>query len=132
MEDLEKKIPGVLSPIAPKSPKIPSLAPTSQKSAIKQAEQLDSVNNKKLYMKQAKTMESASKNPMGFAKAEDEQLFHVIRHGQRITNDPMSASKIEEVYGNKDKMTKEGYETIQVKREKLVKESNGQWSLQEY
>lgn len=132
-EKLDKAtIPGVPSPKVPKPPKAPSLAPKSQKSAVKQIEQLKSPQMNELHMKQAKTMEASLKNPIAMTKDENEQTFHVTKDGSRITTDPIPKSHIDTHLGGQERLEQAGYNLVPVKRERLVKKPNGQWSIEEY
>jgi hypothetical protein len=140
MDDLEKAIIGIPSPTAPKLPKAPSLAPKSQKSVIKQAEQINTPQSKDLHMKQAKTMEAAAKNPMAMMKDEgvkpyispssEEPHYHVLQNGQRITSDPIPHSHIESKMGGVKRLESAGYTLAPVKKEHLTKSPNGQWKLE--
>lgn len=131
-DKLDKAIPGIPSPTAPKPPKVPSMAPTSKKSAVKQIEQLKSPQMNELHMKQAKTMEASLKNPMAMTKDENEQSFHVTKDGSRVTTEPIPLSHIDSHLGGKDRLEQAGYNLVPVKRERLVKQPNGQWSIEEY
>lgn len=131
-DKLDKAIAGVLAPTAPKPPKMPSLAPKSQKSTIKQLEQLKSPQMNELHMKNAKTVEASLKNPMAVTKSEDEECFHVMKGDSRVSSEPIPKSYIDSNLGGKDKLESAGYSLIPVKKERLVRKSNGQWALEEY
>ena len=132
-DKLEKaNIPGIPSAVAPKAPKTPSMAPTSQKSTVKQLEQIKSPQMNELHMKQAKTLETSMKNPMAMNKQEDEETFHISKDGARITTDPIPKSYIDSNLGGHEKLTQAGYSLIPVKRERLKKNPNGQWAIEEY
>lgn len=132
-EDLKKvNIQGVPTPTQPTALKQPTLAPTSKKSKIKQLQQLKSPQINDLHMKQAKTMEASMKNPLSFNKKEEEEHFHVFKNGQRITTESIPQSYIDSNLGGKDRLESAGYTLMPVKRERLVKNPNGQWSIEEY
>lgn len=125
-------IPGVPTPAVPKPPKAPTLAPTSKKSSVKQLEQLKSPQMNELHMKQAKTMQVSLKNPMAMTKDENPESFHVVKDGQRVSTEPIPLSHIDSHLGGKDRLEQAGYQLVPVKRERLVKNPNGQWSIEEY
>jgi hypothetical protein len=141
---LEKAVvPGVPSPTAPKAPKMPSAAPVSKKSVVKQVEQVNTPQMKDLQMKQAKSMEATTKNPLAVMKDEsgikpytpppaEGQHYHIMQNGQRITSDPVSHSHIEGKMGGIKHLESSGYVVAPVKKERLTKAPNGQWSIEEY
>lgn len=141
-EDLSKAIPGVPSSKAPSLPKTPSLAPKSQKSQVKQVEQVGTPQMKDLHMKQAKSSEAALKNPLAIAKDEgikpytapaaEGPHYHIMQNGQRITSDPVPHSHVESKMGGVKRLESAGYTLVPVKKERLTKDSNGQWSLESY
>lgn len=135
-EDLNKALPGMPSATAPKQPKMPSLAPKSAKSPVKQLEQVGTPQMKDLAMRQAKSVEASMKNPMAMNKGEepkDEDVhYHIMQNGKRLTSDPIPHSYIKENLGGIEKLASAGYSAVPVSKEKLVKAPNGQWTLEKY
>jgi len=132
-EKLDKAaIPGIPSPKVPSPPKAPSLAPTNKKSSVKQLEQLKSPQMNELHMKQAKTLEASMKNPMAITKEENEQSFHIVKDGNRITTEAIPKSYVDSELGGQDRLERAGYSLVPVTRERLVKKPNGQWSIEQY
>lgn len=115
------RIPSMAAPVAPKAP---SLAPSSKKNPVKQAQQLSNPDAKTFAMKQAKGQVASTRNSLAFKSEDDGQLYYAFEGERRLNNEPMSAASIYEKWGNDIKLTP-------IKVEKLETTPNGQWKLTE-
>jgi hypothetical protein len=120
-------------PVAPKPPKMPSMAPKSKKNPIKVAEQIKDKNTKKNAMINAVGQVKANTNSMAFSmnKSEGESYkYHIIKDNNRITTEPISMEDINVKHGGVEKLEQSGHRVVPVKQEQLVFDrSTGQWKI---
>lgn len=116
----------------PKPPKAPSLAPKSKKNPVKVAQQVQAPSAKDFAMRQATQQVQSNTNPLAYtAKSEgDSYHYHITENGYRITDKPLSIADINAKHGGVKNLEDAGFRLVQVSKEKLKLNKNGQWSIE--
>jgi hypothetical protein len=83
-------------------------------------------------MRQATQQVKSTNNPLAYtAKSEgDSYHYHITENGYRITDKPLSIAEINAKHGGVKNLEDNGFRLVQVNKEKLKLNKNGQWSIE--